>query len=149
MTMPPRRVGLATLALRRRLKQLADALVPPEVAILDISNATGTTQLATAFAELGIADALGDHAITAAKIADQLGTDADTTHRLLRTAHSVGLCRMNPRTGTVTLTRTGRPVLADSAMARVAAKVRVPSATSMMGASSPRMTRAKWCSWRG
>ena len=53
------------------------------------------------------------HAITAAKIADQLGTDADTTHRLLRTAHSVGLCRMNPRTGTVTLTRTGRLLQSD------------------------------------
>ncbi len=113
MTLPPRRVGLALLALRRQLKQLADALVPAEVAILDISNATGTTQVATAIAELGIADVLGDHTLTGAQIASQLGTDPDTTHRLVRTAHSVGLCRMNPRTGAVTLTRAGRLLQSD------------------------------------
>src|SRR4029077_12945379 len=62
-----------------------------EVAILDISTATGTTQVATAFAELGIADVaelgiadvLGDEVLTAAQIAARLGTDAGTTHRLL------------------------------------------------------------------
>ena len=84
MTLPPRRVGLALLALRRRLTQLADALVPPEVAILDISNATATTQAATSIAELGIADVLGDHTLTAPQIAARLGADPDTTHRLLR-----------------------------------------------------------------
>ena len=112
MTLPPRHIALTTLALRRRLKQIADALVP-EVAILDISTATGTTQVATAFAELGIADVLGDEVLTAAQIAARLGTDAGTTHRLLRTADSVGLCRMNPRTGAVTLTRTGRLLRTD------------------------------------
>jgi len=85
MTLPPRHIALTTLALRRRLKQIADALVPAEVAILDISTATGTTQVATAFAELGIADVLGDEVLTAAQIAARLGTDAGTTHRLLRT----------------------------------------------------------------
>ncbi len=113
MTLPPRRVGLALLALRRRLTQLADALVPPEVAILDISNATATTQVATSIAELGIADVLGDHTLTAPQIAARLGADPDTTHRLLRAAHSAGLCRMNPRTGAVTLTRTGRLLRSD------------------------------------
>lgn len=113
MTLPPRHIALTTLALRRRLKQIADALVPAEVAILDISTATGTTQVATAFAELGIADVLGDEVLTAAQIAARLGTDAGTTHRLLRTGDSVGLCRMNPRTGAVTLTRTGRLLRTD------------------------------------
>jgi|SRR6476469_1316609 len=86
MTLPPRHIALTTLALRRRLKQIADALVPAEVAILDISTATGTTQVATAFAELGIADVLGDEVLTAAQIAARLGTDAGTTHRRQRRA---------------------------------------------------------------
>ncbi|HYP92417.1 MAG TPA: hydroxyneurosporene methyltransferase, partial [Mycobacterium sp.] len=73
MTLPPRHIALTTLALRRLLKQIADALVPAEVAILDISTATGTTQVATAFAELGIADVLGDEVLTAAQIAARLG----------------------------------------------------------------------------
>jgi hypothetical protein len=101
------------LTARRRLKQIADALVPPEVAVNDISMSTGVTQVATAFAELGIADVVGDRAYTATQIAARLGTDADATHRLLRTASSCGLCRMNRRTGTVTLTRTGRLLSSD------------------------------------
>lgn len=113
MTLPPRRVALTLMAVRRGLKQIADALVPPEVALNDISNHTGSTQAATAFAELGIADVLGDRAFTAAQIAAQLGTDPDVTHRLLRTAASRGLCRMNPRTGSVALTRTGRLLRSD------------------------------------
>src|ERR1700754_316656 len=64
MTLPPRRVVLTAMSIRRQLKQIADALVPPEVAINDISTSTGATQVATAFAELGIADVLGDGGLT-------------------------------------------------------------------------------------
>ena len=111
MTLPPRRVALTMLAARRRIKQIADALVPAEVTINDISTFTGTTQVATAFADLGIADVVGDGAFTAAQIAARLETDV--THRLLRTASSFGLCRMNPRTGAVSLTRTGQLLRSD------------------------------------
>ncbi len=113
MTLPPRRVALTAMALRRRLNQLADALVPPEVAINDIGTFMGATQVAGAFAELGIADVVGDGAFTAAQIAARLGIDADVTHRLLRTASSFGVCRMNSRTGAVSLTRTGRLLRSD------------------------------------
>jgi hypothetical protein len=112
MTLPPRRVALTAMAVRRGLKQLADGLVPPEVAINDIATYMGVTQVATAFAELGIADVVGDGACTTAQIAAQLGTNADFTHRLLRTASGFGLCRMN-RAGKVTLTRTGRLLRSD------------------------------------
>jgi hypothetical protein len=101
------------MSIRRQLKQIADALVPPEVAIInDISTSTGATQVAAAFAELGIADVLGDGALTSAQIATQLDTDPDVTHRLLRTASSCGLCRMR-RTGAVKLTRAGRLLRSD------------------------------------
>lgn len=113
MTLPPRRVALTLLAARRRIKQAADALVPPEVVINDISTCMGVTQVTTAFADLGIADVVGDGTVTAAQIAARLGTDADVTHRLLRTASSFGLCRMNPRTGAVSLSRTGRLLTSD------------------------------------
>jgi O-methyltransferase domain len=111
--LPPRRVALTAMAVRRGLKQLADALVPPEVAINDIATCMGITQVATAFAELGIADVVGDRECTAAHVAAALDTDDDFTHRLVRTASGFGLCRMNPRTGTITLTRTGRLLRSD------------------------------------
>ena len=113
MALPPRRIILTTLAVRRWLKQLADALVPPEVSMFDISTCMGANQVAAAIAKLGIADALGDRALTAEEVAAQSGTDPDTTHRLLRNAVSYGLCRMNPRTGRVTLTRTGGVLRSD------------------------------------
>lgn len=112
MTLPPRRVALATMAVRRGLKHLADSLVPPEVVINEISTSMGVTQVATAFAQLGIADVIGDRECGAADVAAQLGTDVRLTHRLLRTASGVGLCTMN-RTGAVTLTRTGRLLRSD------------------------------------
>lgn len=113
MTLPPRQIILAAVALRRRLKQLADALVPPEVCVLEISTSTGAAQVAAAIAELGIADVLDDRALTAGQVAEQVNTDPDTTHRLLRAAVSYGLCEMSPSTGAVTLTRTGRVLRSD------------------------------------
>ena len=84
MTLPPRRVALTAMSIRRQLKQIADALVPPEVAINDISTSTGATQVATAFAELGIADVLGDGALTSAEIATRLYTDRSRLRMSLR-----------------------------------------------------------------
>lgn len=112
MTLPPRRVALTAMAIRRGLKQIADALVPPEVAINDIATSMGVTQVANALAELGIADVVGDGALTSAQIATRLDANADFTHRLLRTASGFGLCRMN-RAGKITLTRTGQLLRSD------------------------------------
>ncbi|NVN49311.1 hypothetical protein [Mycolicibacterium hippocampi] len=58
MPSTPLPVVLATLALRRRLKQLADKLVPPQIAMLDLGEGVGSVQIAAAIAELGIADVL-------------------------------------------------------------------------------------------
>ncbi|GFM17843.1 O-methyltransferase [Mycobacterium sp. PO1] len=104
---------LATLALRRRLKQLADRLVPPQIAMLDLGEGVGGVQVAATIAELGIADVLADGPMTAQQIAARLDCDAETTHRLLRGAVACGLCTMNRRTGVVTLTRTGAVLRSD------------------------------------
>lgn len=107
MPSTPLPVVLATLALRRRLKQFADMLVPPEIAMLDVGEGVGGVQIAATVAELGIADLLADGPMTAPQIAVRINCDEDTTRRLLRGAVGCGLCTMDRRTGAVKLTRTG------------------------------------------
>ena len=107
MSSTPIPVVLATLALRRRLKQFADRLVPPEIAMLDLGEGVGAVQVGATIAELGIADVLARGPLTAPQIATQIDCDEETTHRLLRGAVGCGLCTMDRRTGAVKLTRTG------------------------------------------
>ena len=95
MPSTPLPVALATLALRRRLIQLADRLVPPQIAMLDLGESVGAVQVAATIAELGIADVLAAGPMTASQVAARLDCDAETT------------CTMNRRTGVVKLTRTG------------------------------------------
>lgn len=113
MSSTPMPVVLATLALRRGLKRFADRLVPPQVAMLDLGESTASVQIASAIAELGIADALGDAAMTAPQIAARIDCDEETTHRLLRGAVAADLCTMDNRTGAVTLTRMGAVLRSD------------------------------------
>lgn len=113
MASTPLPVVLATLALRRRLKQLADRVVPAQIAMLDLGEGVGGVQIAAAIAELGIADVLAGGPMTAPQIAARIDCDADTTHRLLRGAVACGLCTMNRRTGAVKLTRMGAVLRSD------------------------------------
>ena len=75
MPSTPLPVVLATLALRRRLKQLADMLVPPEIAMLDLGEGVGGVQIAATIAELGIADVLAGGPMTAPQIAVRIDCD--------------------------------------------------------------------------
>ncbi|BBX19466.1 methyltransferase [Mycolicibacterium duvalii] len=113
MPSTPIPVVLATLALRRRLKQLADRMVPPQIAMLDVGEGVGGVQVAAAIAELGIADVLAAGPMTAAQVAARVDCDEDTTLRLLRGAVAGGLCTMNRRTGAVKLTRMGAVLRSD------------------------------------
>lgn len=113
MPSTPIPVVLATLALRRRLKQFADRLVPPEIAMLDLGEGVGAVQIGAAIAELGIADVLARGPMTAPQIAARIDCDEETTHRLLRGAVGCGLCTMDRRTGAVKLTRTGAVLRSD------------------------------------
>ncbi len=107
MPSTPLPVVLATLALRRKLKQLADRMVPPQIAMLDLGEGVGAVQIAATVADLGIADVLADGPMTAQQIAARVDCDEDTTHRLLRGAVACNLCTMDGRTGAVALTRMG------------------------------------------
>ncbi|CAA0137438.1 Mitomycin biosynthesis 6-O-methyltransferase [Mycolicibacterium vanbaalenii] len=113
MPSTPLPVVLATLALRRKLKQLADMMVPPQIAMLDLGEGVGGVQIAAAIAELGIADVLADGPLTAPQIAARINCDVEATHRLLRGAVGCGLCTMDRRTGAVKLTRTGAVLRSD------------------------------------
>lgn len=113
MASTPLPVVLATLALRRRLKQFADMLVPPQIAMLDLGEGVGGVQIASAIAELGIADVLADGPMTAPQIAARIDCDEEATHRLLRGAVACDLCTMDRQTGAVKLTRMGAVLRSD------------------------------------
>jgi len=109
---PPTIVAAAVLATRRGLRRAADRLLPPELALFDLSIGVGTTHALGAFARLRIADALHDGPLTADDLAPRVGADADALHRLLRAAATVGIVTMDA-SGTVRLTRLGDTLRAD------------------------------------
>lgn len=113
MASTPLPVVLATLALRRRIKRFADRLVPPQIAMLDLGEGVGGVQIASAIAELGIADVLAEGPMTAPQIAARIDCNEDTTHRLLRGAVACNLCTMDRRTGAIKLARMGAVLRSD------------------------------------
>ncbi|KAF0957288.1 Aclacinomycin 10-hydroxylase RdmB [Rhodococcus sp. T7] len=100
-------------AQQRRLRQLADAPMPPGSTLLELTAGLAITHVVAAVAELDIAGIVGDRTMSTAEIARRAGTDPDTTHRLLRTAAAFGLCTMNRRTGKVRMTRVGKTLHRD------------------------------------
>lgn len=103
----------AALALRRRLRQAADALVPAEILAYEQGTAFFRTRVLGALVELGLLDALTEGRRTAAELAGPLALDADTTHRLLRTAAAYELVGLD-RAGRFGLTRIGRAAASGS-----------------------------------
>ena len=88
---PPRALVRATLAARAALVRAADALIPPEYAIFDLSTGVLRTQLLHAAARLRIADLLEDGPQDAAALARRTGSDPDALHRALRALASAGV----------------------------------------------------------
>ncbi|WP_431238201.1 methyltransferase [Mycolicibacterium aichiense] len=113
MPSTPLPVVLATLALRRALKRLADKMVPPQFAMLDVGEGVAGVQIAASIAELGIADVLADGPLTTTQIAARIGCDEETTHRLLRGATACGLCTLDRRTGAAKMTSLGAVLRSD------------------------------------
>ncbi|MFF0284423.1 methyltransferase [Rhodococcus aetherivorans] len=108
MAVPPRPVVVVMRALQRRLRMLADAPMPPQSNLLELTTGMAVTQVVAAVAELDIAGIVGDRTLSTAEIARCAGTDPEATHRLLRTAAAFGVCTMNRRTGKVRMTRAGK-----------------------------------------
>lgn len=109
---PPTALARGALALRRRLLALADQVVPPHVALFDLTVADGRARALATLVELGVPDALGERWRTAADLATELHLDADMLHRVLRALVLEGIVRTD-RAGRFRLTRKGQCLRAD------------------------------------
>jgi len=108
----PWAVFRAGLALRRRVLDLADLILPAEGAMWDFAAGMQRTKLAGALVNTGLADALGESARDPAAVAADLGLDPEVTVRVLRAAAASRLARVD-RDDRVRLSRIGAPLRAD------------------------------------
>ncbi len=90
-TIPPRAISRAVLALRRRLLALADAMVPPALALFEHGMGVGKTQLLGVAARLRLADLLAEGPRTSAELAALAGADEPSLFRVLRALASFGV----------------------------------------------------------
>ncbi len=79
------------MALRRRLLALADAVVPPQLALFEHGTGLDRTQLLHVAARLRIADLLATGPRTAAGLAQETSSDPDALHRALRALAALGI----------------------------------------------------------
>jgi ubiquinone/menaquinone biosynthesis C-methylase UbiE len=70
-----------------------EAGMPPQVAIFQIINGMWVTQIASAVAQLGIADFIAAGTRRVDHLAEECSADAGALYRLLRAAQTIGLCR--------------------------------------------------------
>lgn len=90
----PRLRDRAALALRRHLLALADAAVPPQLALFERGLGVATTQLLRAAARMRIADRLAAGPLGAAELARACGADEDALFRALRALAALGTFRL-------------------------------------------------------
>ncbi|MCV7088669.1 methyltransferase [Mycobacterium interjectum] len=66
---------------------------PPAAVMLELIMGAWVAQSITAAADLGLADALADGALSGEQLADRVGTDADALRRLMRALIGIGIFR--------------------------------------------------------
>ncbi|OBA57473.1 hydroxyneurosporene methyltransferase [Mycobacterium sp. 1100029.7] len=81
---PPAQVARIAEFVRHQVGQLYQRMVPPQAAMMEMITNAWAAQSIAAAAELGIADALANGPLSADGLADAVGADADTVHRLMR-----------------------------------------------------------------
>jgi hypothetical protein len=116
MPLPPIPLPLAVLraalGFRRRILDLADAAMPPEVALLDYSWGMQRTKLAGALVTSGLADALGKDSRDPVEVGHELGLEPEVTVRVVEAAVGARLMRLDRR-GRARLSRLGAPLRSD------------------------------------
>jgi hypothetical protein len=90
-SMPPSLVIRAILWLRRQLMGAANALVPAEVRIWEMTFGAGVTEAIGVIARRGIADKLANGPLSAVELAAQTGLQSDALHRLMRGMATIGV----------------------------------------------------------
>lgn len=91
--LPPAPLLRAASAARTVLQRATARMVPPEVGLLELVSGFMATRTLYAAAELGLADRLADGPRSPTELAEELGTDADATGRLLRACAGWGVFR--------------------------------------------------------
>ena len=87
---PPGFAVRAALALRKTFQRAADACVPSQLAAFEHLSGVAHTMIVGELARLRIPDLVVERPLTAAELAEKLGTDADATMRLMRGAVVLG-----------------------------------------------------------
>ena len=128
---PVLRIGFA---LRRRVLDLADRMLPAEAALWDAVAGMQRTKLAGVLVTSGLADALSARPRVADDLARELELDPDVTARVLRAAAASRLVDFDGE-GRARLARLGGPLAADHvrSIASWAAYVAAPANTSAYG----------------
>src|ERR1700758_4440873 len=91
---------------------LADSVLPAEMALHDLSFGMQRTKLAGVLVSCGLADAIGEASRDPFELARQLNLDPDVTVRLLEAAAVSRLVRLDGA-GRASLTRVGAPLRRD------------------------------------
>lgn len=116
MPLPPFPVPFAAirtgLALRSRLQDALDHMLPAEGALWDLIAGMQRTKLAGVLVTSGLADAIGASTRNVDEMADELKLSRDVTQRVLGAAAAARLVRLG-RDGSVRLTRLGTPLRSD------------------------------------
>ena len=103
-------VARGILGARRRVFDLADALVPGEAALLlDVVFGLQKTKIAGVLVSSGLADALGADSRDPVELAHELGLDPDVAIRIVNVAIALRLMQRD-REGHVRMTKVGAPL---------------------------------------
>ena len=103
-------VARAVLDARRRVLDLADALVPGEIALFsDVVFGLQKTKIAGVLVSSGLADALGKDSRDPVELAHELGLDPQVTARIINAAIALRLIQLD-RSGQARLTKVGAPL---------------------------------------
>ncbi len=103
---PPRAVVRAGLALHRRLRAAADALLPSQILAYEETTAFFRTRVAGALVELGVIERLDAGPASSSELAAELELDEETLHRVMRFAAAHSLLKLSG--GRFSLARAGR-----------------------------------------
>ena len=93
---PPARVVRAATAVRTALQTLTRRMVPPEIALLELTSGFVATHAVYAAGKLGLADVLASGPRFPEEVAAEVGSSPDATHRLLRACAAFGVFREGP-----------------------------------------------------
>ncbi|WP_096288610.1 methyltransferase [Mycobacterium ahvazicum] len=112
---PPAKVARVVERARHHLSRLRQRSAPPAAVMMELILNAWVAQSIASAADLGVADALADGALSAEQLANRVGADPDALRRLLRALIGIGIFRQQ-RDGRYALTplaetlRTDAPV---------------------------------------